>query len=448
MNGRRLLAGAVVAAVLATVLSVASALFPSLRPAAPAAPASAPPPAGAPVAAAEPAGPEWSTAWASAPASAARNNPDGYPGYTFRNVVHTTIGGPRARVRITNRFGTAPIRFGHVTVAISAHSGGKRDGTNAASDGTAQPGTMRDLRFGGAKEVVVPVGADALSDPVDLAVPADADLLVSVWTPAASGRATYHPAAKQTSFLSRGPQDRAGDDAATGFKTSTSYWWYLSAVEVTGAPGTIVAFGDSITEGGASATGGNRHWPDYLAARLAESAEPDYGVVNSGISGNRLLLDAGYPRTRVYAIAGRSGLTRFAEDVLDRAGVRTVIISIGINDITVDPRQKDPDQLTAGLAQLAARARAQGLRVVGVTITPFKGWPAYSSQTEKVRQAVNTWIRAGGAGTLDAVADFDQAVRDPADPARIREDLHGGDFLHPNDAGQRALAATIPLDRL
>jgi lysophospholipase L1-like esterase len=448
MNGRRLLAGAVVAAVVATVLAVASALFPALRPDAPATEAPAPAAAGAPVVAAGPAGPQWSTAWANAPASAARNNPDGYPGYTFRNVVHTTIGGPQARIRVSNRFGTAPVRFGHVTVAVSAHSGGQRDGTNVASDGTARPGTMRDVRFGGAEEVTVPVGADALSDPVDLEVPADADLLVSVWTPAVSGRATHHPAAKQTSFMSRGPRDRAGDMAATAFTTRTSSWWYVSAVEVTEAPGTIVAFGDSITEGGASTIGGNRRWTDYLAARLAESPEPDYGVVNSGISGNRLLLDAGYPRNPIYAPAGRSGLTRFSDDVLDRAGVRTVILVIGVNDITVDPRQKDPAKLTAGLAQLAARARAQGLRVVGATITPFKGWPAYSSQTEKVRQAVNTWIRSGGAGTFDAVADFDQAVRDPADPARIRAGLHGGDSLHPNDAGQRALAGTIPLDRL
>jgi lysophospholipase L1-like esterase len=398
--------------------------------------------------AAEPAGPPWSTAWANAPASAVKNNPEGFPGFTFRNVVHTSIGGPRARVRITNRFGTAPVRFGHVTVAVSAHPGGRRDGTVAASDGTAQPGTMRDVRFGGQTTVTVPVGVDALSDPIDLDVPADTDLLVSVWTPAASGRATYHPDAKQISFISRGPQDRAGDPTPAAFTMRTPYWWYVTSVEVTRAPGTIVALGDSITHGGASTIGANRRWPDYLAARLAGSTDPDYGVVNAGISGNRLLLDASYPKTRIYSIAGRSALTRFADDVLDRAGVRTVIILIGINDIMQEPRQKNPAQLTAGLTQLAARARAHGLRVVVATVTPFKGWPSYTPQSEQVRQAVNAWIRAGGGGAFDAVADFDLATRDPADRTRLRQDLHGGDHLHPNDAGQRAMAAAIPLDRL
>ncbi len=447
MNRRRLLAGAVVAAVMAMVLPLTWTVLVPVSPADPGTAASRPPVAGRPAVAAEPAGPPWSTAWGTAPASAAKDNPGGFPGFTFRNVVHTTIGGPRVRIRVTNRFGTAPVRFGHVTVAVSAHPGGRRDGSTVASNGTAAPGTMRDARFGGRAEVTVAPGADALSDPIDLAVPADADLLISVWTPAASGRATYHPNAKQISFLSRGPQDRAGDPTPTGFTVRTPYWWYVTAVEVTGAPGTIVALGDSITDGGASTVGANRRWPDYLAARLAGSTDPDFGVVNSGISGNRLLLNASHPRTRIYSIAGRSALARFDDDVLDRAGVRTVIILIGINDIMQEPRQ-NPAQLTAGLTQLAARARARGLRVVGATITPFKGWPSYTPQIEQVRLAVNNWIRSAGGDAFDAVADFDQATRDPADLSRLRRDLHGGDQLHPNDAGQRAMAAAIPLDRL
>ncbi len=448
MNRRRLLAGAVVASILATVLSVTGAVIAPPRPAEPATGSGRPPVVAAPAVAAEPAGPAWSTAWANAPASAVKKNPGGFPGFTFRNVVHTSIGGPRMRVRITNRFGTAPVRFGHVTVAVSAHTGGRRDGTVVGSDGTARPGTMRDVRFGGQAAVTVGIGADALSDPIDLDVPADTDLLLSLWTPAASGRATYHPDAKQISFISRGPQDRAGDPTPAGFTMRTPYWWYVTAVEVSGAPGTIVALGDSITNGGAATVGANRRWPDHLAARLAGSTDPDYAVVNAGISGNRLLLDASYPKTRIYSIAGRSALTRFAADVLDRAGVRTVIILIGINDIMQEPRQKDPARLTAGLTQLAARARARGLRVVVATVTPFKGWPSYTPQSEQVRQAVNTWIRARGGGAFDAVADFDLATRDPADRARLRRDLHGGDYLHPNDAGQRAMAAAIPLDRL
>jgi lysophospholipase L1-like esterase len=450
VNGRRLLAGVVVASVLATVLSLTwTVVLAPLRSGGPAAPqASRAPGPGAQAVAAEPAGPEWSTAWANAPASAHKANPGGFPGFTFRNVVHTTIGGPRVRIRLTNRFGPAPIKFGHVTVAISAHAGGRRDGTNDPSDGSAVPGTMREVSFAGRTEVVVAQGADALSDPIDLEVPADADLLISVWTPAPAGRATYHPDAKQVSFISRGPQDRTSDVGATEFTLRTPYWWYVTAVEVTGAPGTIVALGDSITDGGASTEGANRRWPDYLAGRLAASPDPDYGVVNSGISGNRLLLDASFPRTKVYSIAGKSALTRFADDVLDRSGVRTVIILIGINDIIQTPQQADPVQITTGLSQVAARARAHGLRVVGATITPWKGWPGYTPKIDQVRLTVNEWIRAGGDGAFDAVADMDQATRDPADPAQLRREYHGGDYLHPNDAGLRAMANSIPLDRL
>lgn len=450
MNGRRLLAGVVVASVLATVLSLTwTVVVAPLRSGGQATPeASRGPLPGAQAVAAEPTGPEWSTAWANAPASAQKSNPGGFPGFTFRNVVHTTIGGPRVRIRVTNRFGPAPIRFGHVTVALSAHAGGRRDGINDASDGTAAPGTMRDVRFSGRTEVTVAQGADAISDPIDLAVPADADLLISVWTPTPAGRATFHPDAKQISFISRGPQDHAADLGAAAFTMRTPYWWYVTSVEVTGAPGTIVALGDSITDGGASTEGANRRWPDYLAGRLATSPVPDYGVVNSGISGNRLLLDAAYPRTKVYSIAGRSVLTRFADDVLDRSGVRTVIILIGINDIIQTPQQADPAQITAGLTQVAARAKAHGLRVVGATITPWKGWPGYTPKIDQVRVSVNDWIRAGGDGAFDAVADMDQATRDPADPAQLRREYHAGDYLHPNDAGLRAMANSIPLERL
>jgi lysophospholipase L1-like esterase len=387
-----------------------------------------------------PAGPAWATAWAMAPAAA---SDPGLAGSTIRNVVHSTAGGHRVRVHLSNRFGTAPVLFGHVTVAVSAHTGGLDP-----SDGSAAAGRLREVHFAGVRAFTLAAGAEAVSDPVDLPVTADRDLLVSVWTPSPSGPVTYHPASMQDSVVSPGPEDHAADTAATAFTATSSVWQYVDGVDVSGPPGTISVLGDSITDGVASTRGADRRWTDYLAARLRTSSAPDYAVANSGISGNRLLLDALYPNYTVYATSGPSAQARLPEDVLDRAGVRTVIVFEGVNDIQQAPVQTDPRQIIAGLAQIATRAHAAGLRVIGATITPFEGWRTWTPAMEPVRAAVNAWIRGGGGGKLDGVADFDAALLDPADPQHLDPAFDSGDHLHPNDAGDLALAQAVPLKRL
>jgi lysophospholipase L1-like esterase len=376
----------------------------------------------------------WETAWATAPAAAVAGVEQGYAGYTIRNVVHPTAGGDRVRIHLSNRFGTAPVLFGHVTVALAA---------GHPSDGTAAE-LPDDVLFDGRNQFTVPAGADAVSDPVALLVPPDRDLLVTTWTPSPSGTVTYHPAARQTSVLSRGPEDHAGDLSADAFAESTTAWHYLSAVDVTGPPGTVVALGDSITDGVASTAGANRRWTDCLADRLSRSREPSYAVANSGISGNRVLLDGGYPNYTIYATSGRSAQWRLPQDVFDRAGVRSVIVFEGVNDIQQAPPQPDPQRIIAGLAQIAARARAHGLRVIVATIMPFEGRHTWTPAMEAVRLAVNDWIRR----SFPAVADFDAATRDPADPARLAPAYDSGDHLHPNDAGDLAMADAVPLGRL
>ncbi|WP_199752809.1 SGNH/GDSL hydrolase family protein [Actinoplanes sp. ATCC 53533] len=393
-------------------------------------------------------GPGWSTAWATAPAAAVAGVEQGYPGYTIRNVVHTTIGGATVRVHLSNRFGTRPVLMGHVTVALSAHTGGRRDGTIDRSDGTVQAGTLREVLFNGRASVTIPARAEVVSDPVPLRVGADRDLLVTTWTPRPSGTVTYHPSAMQDSFFSRGPADHAGDEAAAAFTETTRVWHYVSGVDVRGGPGTVVALGDSITDGVTSTWGANRRWTDYLAARLAGSPVPDYGVANSGISGNRILLDSNAPNYTIYSSFGPSALTRLGYDVLERAGARSVIVFEGVNDIQQEPHQDDPEEIIAGLAQVAAQAHGRGLRVVGATIMAWKGWRSWTPELEKTRAAVNEWIRDGGDGTLDGLADFDAATRDPADPERLRPAFDSGDHLHPNDAGDKAMAAVVPLGRL
>ncbi|UQU68062.1 SGNH/GDSL hydrolase family protein [Couchioplanes caeruleus] len=393
-------------------------------------------------------GPGWTTAWATAPAAAVSGVEQGYAGYTIRNVVHTTTGGATVRIHLSNRFGTQPVLMGHVTVAISAHAGGRRDGTIDRSDGAAQLGTVRQVLFNGRASVTIPAWSELLSDPVRLRVPADHDLLVSTWTPQPSGTVTYHPAAMQDSFFSRGPADHAGDEAATAYGETTRVWHYVNGVDVSGGPGTVVALGDSITDGVTSTWGANRRWTDYLAARLAADPAPDYGVANSGISGNRVLLDSNAPDYTIYDTFGPSAIARLDRDVLERAGARTVIVFEGINDIQQTPHQTDPQQIIAGLAQISAQAKARGLRVVGATIMAWKGWNSWTPELEQVRVAVNAWIRAGGDGALDAVADFDAVTRDPADPQQLLPAYDSGDHLHPNDAGDAAMAAVVPLSKL
>ena len=420
----------------------------SVLAATPSAAVSAPQTAGQQSAGQQSAGRQWSTTWATAPAAAVNGVEQGYAGFTIRNVVHSTTAGHRVRVHLSNRFGTEPVLMGHVTVALSAHTGGTRDGSVDASDGAAVPGSVRDVLFNGKQAFTVPAGAEAISDPVALRVPADRDLLVSTWTPEPSGTVTYHPAAMQESVFTRGPADHAGDTAAAAFTERTSVWHYVSGVDVGGAPGTVVALGDSITDGVTSTFGANRRWTDYLAARLARSPVPDYGIANSGISGNRVLLDSDHPDYTIYSTFGRSAQARLPQDVLDRAGARTVIIFEGVNDIQQTPHQTDPQEIIAGLAQLAAQSRARGLRVVGATIMPFEGWNSWTPELEATRVAVNEWIRAGGDGALAGVADFDAVTRDPARPARMLPAYDSGDHLHPNDLGDRVMADSIPLRKL
>ena len=366
----------------------------------------------------------WAGTWAAAPAAAVANTPDGYPGYSIRNVVHTSVGGGRARIHLSNAFGATAVTFGHVTVAVQAN------GPDAV------PGTLRSLTFGGAPAAVVPNGAEVLSDPVSLRIPADANLLVTTYVPTKSGPVTYHPAASQTSYFTRAGDFTASESGAP-YNEQTSVWHYVSGVDVQGgAEATVVTLGDSITDGVGSTAGANHRWPDYLADRL----HGRFGVQNAGISANRLLLDV--PGSG----AGQNALSRFDRDVLGVGGVRTLIVLEGINDIQQDPHQTDPNAITSAYRQLVAQAHARGIRVLGGTLTPFKGWGVYNETLEATRTAVNTFIRT--SGVFDAVVDFDAAVRDPADPLRMLPAYDSGDHLHPGDAGYERMAAAVRLDRL
>lgn len=376
---------------------------------------------------------DWVGTWAAAPVAGEPDAPHGFPGMTLRNVVHTSIAGTAARVRLSNLYGTAPLTLAHATIALAAGPGG------SAAAAAAPTG----LTFAGRASVTVPPGGSVLSDPARLAVPAGADLLVSIYTPKAGGPATYHPTTRQTSFAAVG--DRTADAAGTAFTTTTPYWRYVTAVEVQteAAQGAVVAFGDSITDGLTSTADADHRWPDYLAARLrTERGAPRLGVLDEGISGNRILL-GGAPDAPA---DGESGLGRLSRDALSAAGVRTVIVELGINDLIEPPHQTDPDAVIAGLQEITREAHSRGIRVLGTTLTPFRGQHSWTPQLEQVRQQVNAAIRSGRV--FDAVVDFDRALRDPRQPDRLLPAYDSGDHLHPDDAGYAALARSFDLGSL
>ncbi|MFI5686649.1 SGNH/GDSL hydrolase family protein [Streptomyces sp. NPDC051636] len=371
-----------------------------------------------------PARPAWTGTWEAAPSGTA----SALPGAAIRNVVHLSVGGRVLRVHLSNRFGSAPLTLGAVTVALRSVGGPD-----------AVPGSLRTATFHGARTVTVPPGRDLVTDPVPLAVPDAADLLVTVATPTASGPATYHRTALQTGYIAPDGDDAATAENGSAYTATTGHWYYVTGVDVRGpAPGSVIALGDSLTDGTGTTPDTNSRWPDRLAARLRLLSPPRRpGVLNAGIAGNRLLRDG----------TGPSALSRLDADALSRAGVRVLIVLEGINDIIKgSPRPGDVHAFEDAYRTIVARAHARGIRVVGATLTPYGGHGAFTAAREAVRRQVNTFIRAGGA--FDAVADFDAAVRDPVRPQRIRPAYDSGDHLHFNDAGARALAGTVGLAAL
>lgn len=379
----------------------------------------------------------WVGAWATAPAAAEPGTETtGMAGRSVRNVVHTSVGGTSARITLSNLYGQSPLTVTHASIALAAGP----DTAAAVGD------TMRRLTFGGSARVIIPAGGRVMSDVARIAIPYGANVLVTTYSPLPSGPVTYHPMARQTSYLADG--DRTADVTGVAYTTPTPYWRYLTALDVLSheADGTVVAFGDSITDGLGADVDANHRWTDVLAERLHDAAgdgrdTPRYSVVNEGISGNRLLTGrTGRPADNP------SGLSRFERDVLDRTGVKVVVVLLGVNDILHSPELADRDGILTGLRTLVDRAHDRGLRVVGGTILPFGGYGGYTKARETMRQEINEEIRSGRV--FDAVVDFDQALRDPYDPRRMRSDYDSGDHLHPGDKGYARMGQVLDLDTL
>jgi lysophospholipase L1-like esterase len=344
---------------------------------------------------------------------------------TVRNVVHTSIGGSGLRISVSNAFGSQPITFGRAFVGV-------RD-----TGATVTPGSNRQVTFAGSPSVTIPPGAEVLSDPLPGEFAPQQDLAVSLYLQGDSGNVTGHNLAVATSYISTAG-DHAADESGEAFATTTNHWYWIDGVNLVepGKVGAVVTLGDSITDGARSTPNTNSRWPDVLARRLGQ--RPDVrqmGVINEGISGNRLLVDG----------AGVSAQARLDRDVLAKPGVETVILLEGINDIG-GGQATSADQVIAAYRQIIARVHADGECILGATLTPFQGAGYYSEAKELIREAANEFIRT--SGEFDGVIDFDQVTRDPDNPKSFLPLYDSGDHLHPGDTGYQAIGDAVNLKQL
>nr|CTQ98847.1 secreted protein [Kibdelosporangium sp. MJ126-NF4] len=375
----------------------------------------------------------WRGAWAASMVPAVGGyvpnwSQEGFTNQTVRQVVRVSAGGSAARIRLSNLFGTSPLKITGATVSRSGVGAGVR------------PGSVRHLTFGHDRSVAVPPGAEVASDQVPLWVAPLDSLTVTLYLATPTGPATFHLGATATTYRASG--DHRADVRPDAFTETTNSWYYLAGVDVVGLPArkAVVTFGDSITDGG-GAVDENDRFSDELAEVFVERGKPR-GVLNAGIGGNQLLHDS--------PCSGDRALTRLWRDALDEPGVGTVLVLEGINDIGFRESEHycwaphpglTAAQLIAGHQELIRQGHARGIAMVGATLLPYKGSGFYTAAGEKLRDEVNHWIRT--SGEYDAVVDLDRVMATPGDPDQLNRAYDSGDHLHPNPTGLRAMAVAV-----
>jgi lysophospholipase L1-like esterase len=384
-----------------------------------------------------PSGSHWVATWGASPQEATTGNLSGvgFRNATIREILFTSAGGARVRVRLTNVFGDAPLRIGRAAIALAARGAGTVSGSTTP------------LYFDGRRWVSIPPGSEVTSDPAPLSVGPATHVAVSLYLPGPTGQATQHADAEQVNYVATGLHLTGGSGP---FRARTQSWYFLAGVDVLSPRrtlGSVIAFGDSITDGVGSPTGADARWPNFLAQRLNDRSDSTLAVVDAGIGGNRVLNGA--------RCCGVSAIARFERDVAEQPGARDVILLEGVNDIGFSqsrgPLSAPHTNVSAlaiveGYERLVTLAHTDGLKIYAATLTPFQGARYWTPRGEAKREAINHWIRTSGA--FDGVIDFAGAVADPADPERLDRDYDSGDHLHPNAAGYQALAAAVNLDVL
>ncbi len=388
---------------------------------------------------------EWVASWAAAMAPAgAGKSTQGFANQTIRQFVHTSVGGEKLRIRLSNRFGKQPITIAQATVALPFGTTG--GGTGTGGPGDLKPGSIKDVMFFGQRTLTIPAGGNAVSDPIDMAVPASHDIAVSLYFEQATGPATWHLAARETAYFGEGNHVVSPSGAKLP-ETRTS-WFFLSGLDVLNrnGKGAVAILGDSIADGFKTTINADKRWSDLLAERLNREAPGGLapGVVNLGMVGNRLGRDGS---DMGLAELGVNASARFHSDVVAQTGVRKVIVLLGINDIWISKDQ--PDRIIAQLQQLAALAHQAGLQIYACTITPWNAFVSgeevkYTPELDSVRLSVNSYLRT--SMDFDGVIDLDSVMRNPAEPTKLRPEYNSGDHIHPNDAGNQAMADAVPLE--
>jgi len=390
--------------------------------------------------------PEWVGTWAT---SVTRGNTsgstfNGLNNQSVRMIVHTSVGGGKIRIRLTNIHGEKAVQVGRATVA--------KPNTTTPVLSDIDAATTTELRFNGSPTATINQGAELLSDPVDMRLADDQDLVVSVFFPTPTGLTTFHSTTRQNNYVGVG--DLAAAPGGEGYTTErTCCWFFLSGVDVlrSNPNGTVGVFGDSIADGNGATFNGNMRWPDQLADRLFKVRHDDIpGVLNFGLAGSRLNHegqepgDGGFPG---FYELGANALSRMNEDVFSETGLHTIVVDLGINDIWMS--NEPADKIIASLRQVNQQARQRGIQVIMGTLGPFNGLAVpgavWTAEKEATRNAVNNYIREH-RHEFDAVVDFDKILRDPADPTKLKAEFDVGDHIHPNDAGLKAMADAIPLN--
>ena len=382
-----------------------------------------------------PASERWVTAWAT---SQSGLGTDAVSNTTVRMIARVTISGQAVRIRVDNTFGTSPLVIG------KAYVGHRIQGAAVA------PGSNRPIAFSKSASVTIPAGGSVMSDPVQMNVLAQQDLAVSLHLPGAGVRPSQHGGAQVTSYLAAsGAGDVAAEESAKPFTGTTTSMFWLKAIDVSSsfATGSIVAFGDSITDGTCSTVDAHDRWEDLLAVRLALDTagrgnnDAHKAVVNEGIGGNTISRENLQPPPD-----SPPGVERFERDVLTHSGVTHMILFMGTNDIR---RGAPAAQVIAGMQDLARRAKARGLRTIGVTIIPRHnrppepnntGWDAAKTQ---IRHEVNLWIRT--KAPFDGLIDFDKVVQDPKNADLILPAFNCGDGIHPSPRGYYEMGRSVRL---
>jgi lysophospholipase L1-like esterase len=380
---------------------------------------------------------EWTGSWMASPQQAGEKNPTKVKDITLRANIRLSLGGQGARVRFSNLYGKKSLKIDSARAGILDEQGNCNNSLP--------------LKAKGRSKIEIPAGKELLSDSVALKSESHSKLCISFHLPEKTELRTIHAASLQQDWLA--PGNQTDSRQLTHAKPMESRF-FLSGVEVDAKSksGVVAILGDSITDGQGSTMSSNHRWPDFLADRIQESGA-SIAVLNAGISANRLLHDS--PDQDLPFKLGAKGLDRFEREVLSQPGLTHAIVLLGINDIghpgCVAPLTETvtAEELIAGYKSLSKSAHDKGIKIYGGTLLPFAGvsYPGfYSEEKEKVRQAVNNWIRSSKA--YDGVIDFDLVMRDPKDPLRLKADFESGDHIHPNDAGYKAMADAVKLDML